>query len=255
MVTCKAEDCEVEIRGRRIYCSRSCRTKTTNKLYKDYGKTADTLRKNSRQRHKDRMCLTCGAVLGYDLRRNKFCGHACSAQYTNAHRRHSKETKQKIAESVRSHAATIGCKVKTLKPCIQCGQMTHNKTFCSRSCGAKNRSVFAKATKTTREQYKLECKFTFGIKDYPDRFDFGLVEQRGWYTAPNRGNNFCGVSRDHMVSISDGFKLGIPAEKIAHPANYKLVTQSENASKGTKSSITPEELYRRIEEWELLHGT
>ena len=88
--------------------------------------------------------------------------------------------------------------------------------------------------------------FAKGIFTHVDR---ALIEQYGWYQPKNRGDNLYGVSRDHMISRRWGFENNIPPEHIAHPANCRLIRQSENASKSTSNSITYEELLERIAAW------
>jgi hypothetical protein len=116
-------------------------------------------------------------------------------------------------------------------------------------CGARFRSDQANPNKTEFQKYKAACKFKFGIRDYPGKFDTLLLEQHGMYSAKNHGNNMRGVSRDHMLSITEGFKLGVSSELISHPANCQLITQSANASKKTKSCITLDELKQKIRNW------
>lgn len=48
---------------------------------------------------------------------------------------------------------------------------------------------------------------------------------------------------DHRLSIIDGFRMDIPAEMMAHPANLEIVEGHQNQSKGRASSITRDELY------------
>jgi hypothetical protein len=100
-----------------------------------------------------------------------------------------------------------------------------------------------------KDDYRNACKFKFSLNEFPTRFDFTLIEKHGWYRASNNGNNPNGVSRDHMLSISDGWKLGVPAWKIAHPANCRLILHKENASKNHRSCISLEELDLRISQW------
>lgn len=51
---------------------------------------------------------------------------------------------------------------------------------------------------------------------------------------------------DHQYSIFDGFKHQVPPQKIAHLANLRLLSATENSSKNLKSSITLKELNSRI---------
>ena len=101
------------------------------------------------------------------------------------------------------------------------------------------------------KDYRHACGFKFNLADFPDEFDFSLVESYGWYKAKNRGDNLNGVSRDHMVSVSFGFSNGIDPSIISHPANCRLVRHNENVSKGAKCTFTLKELLERIEAWNL----
>lgn len=103
-------------------------------------------------------------------------------------------------------------------------------------------------------RYRQLCEFKFNLKDYPDEFDFSLIEKYGWYKAKNRGDNPGGISRDHMYSIKDGFINNIPPEIMSHPTNCKLMRQYKNNIKNSKSSITIKELYKRIEDWKKKYG-
>lgn len=253
---CKADNCNNVVGDERVYCSTSCRSKTTNLLYKNYSKSGESLRNKKKSQYKVKFCRTCSKELPYELRRNIYCDHSCSATGTNIGRRHTNKTKQKISRSLVNYAKSSGnyTKIPSQGPkysrnCRICLKVTKNKFYCSNLCAALDRTIKSNATKTEREKYKAACKFTFGIKDHPTKFDIALVEQYGWYSAKNRGNNSGGVSRDHMLSISDGFKQNIPPEMISHPANCRLILQSDNASKGKKSSITREQLQKRIDEW------
>jgi len=97
------------------------------------------------------------------------------------------------------------------------------------------------------ESYIIECKFIFNVYNYPDYFDLKLIEKYGWFSPPNRGNNTKGISRDHILSINYGFLNKIDSKIISHPANCKLILQSENSRKHKKSFITHEELLQKIQ--------
>jgi hypothetical protein len=95
------------------------------------------------------------------------------------------------------------------------------------------------------------CDFKFNILSYSCEFDLKLVEQYGWYSPTNKGNNISGVSKDHVYSVKDGFINKIDVKIISHPANCKLMIHSENSSKNFNSTITLEELKKRIREWDV----
>lgn len=98
--------------------------------------------------------------------------------------------------------------------------------------------------------YRCACSFTFNLADYPTEFDFHLLEKYGWYKPSNKGDNLLGVSRDHAISVSYGFKHGIDPRIIAHPANCILMQQNKNSSKGYHSSMTIEQLMFKITLWD-----
>lgn len=102
--------------------------------------------------------------------------------------------------------------------------------------------------------YRADCAFKFILKDYPEEFNFTLVETYGWYKAKNRGNNLNGVSRDHSVSVRYGFDNNLPANHLAHPANCVLMQHGKNASKGKNNTMSYEELIKRIEAWDKKYG-
>lgn len=102
--------------------------------------------------------------------------------------------------------------------------------------------------------YRTMCAFSFNLADYPNEFDFDLLNSVGMFSAANHGNNQNGVSRDHMYSCAEGFKHNISPLIISHPANCQLITQRKNASKHCKCSITLEQLLERIQIWEQKYG-
>jgi hypothetical protein len=104
--------------------------------------------------------------------------------------------------------------------------------------------------------YRAKCKFDFSISQFPLWFDGNIIKQYGWYSTPGSRKgikNLNGVSRDHMLSVSDGYKLDIDPKLIAHPANLELMPHKSNQKKNMKSSITLDELKNRIKEFELLY--
>jgi hypothetical protein len=125
---------------------------------------------------------------------------------------------------------------------------TSTKKFCSRKCVLIQRTRNS-PNKDNLQTYRKACKFNFSLNSYPDRFNFSLIGQYGWYSPSNKKNNMGGVSRDHMLSVRDGFQQGIPPEIISHPANCQLLRHCDNISKNKKSVITYEQLLERIKSW------
>ena len=99
------------------------------------------------------------------------------------------------------------------------------------------------------KEYRYACSFHFNLSDFPDEFDFSLIEKHGWYAAKNHGNNLGGVSRDHIVSVRFGFENGIDPIIISHPANCQLLIHNSNVSKGKNCGMTIDQLNEKILEW------
>ena len=55
---------------------------------------------------------------------------------------------------------------------------------------------------------------------------------------------------DHIVSKVDGFTWGLDPMLLTHPANLRMLTISENISKGATSHYTKEQLLEAIAVWE-----
>jgi hypothetical protein len=104
----------------------------------------------------------------------------------------------------------------------------------------------------TFEAYSYACRFKFSISQYPDWFQGAseLIKQHGWYSTPGSNKsgekNTKGVSRDHRLSVSDGYRLGVDPSLMSHPANCRLVTHVENQRKNSKSEITLDQLKEEI---------
>jgi hypothetical protein len=173
-----------------------------------------------------------------------FCSRSCA------------NNRGKMSDEVKSAIRSKLLNQKSLQ-CFFCNDLflanqKSKKTFCSKKCYLQ-----ARINKTPKDSflfYKNRCRFNFNLADFPDEFDFSLVEEHGWYSAKNRGNNMKGVSRDHIISVMFGFKNGIDPDIISHPANCRLLTQSQNASKGKRCDMPVEELIEKISIWNQKYG-
>lgn len=58
--------------------------------------------------------------------------------------------------------------------------------------------------------------------------------------------NSKGCVRDHLFTKFDGFTAGVYPEILRHPANCRIITHAENASKGSKSCISLDTLFDLI---------
>lgn len=249
---CKAEGCGKAIAKHRIYCSASCRTRTTNKLYKDYTKDALKKREKTLEAYAKRKpkCKSCNKALTFKQRHNKFCSNSCSATFHNKGAKQQKETKEKISKTLKERWLKEKLEKGEVpyKICPQCSEQflpkVKKRKFCSRKCASESRKKGEGIV-----AYRTAASFKFNVYDFPERFNLDLVKEHGWYSPSNKRNNLGGVSRDHMFSVAEGYKRGVDPEILAHPANCRLMLHNKNISKNSKCVITLEELLERIRKW------
>ena len=171
-------------------------------------------------------CLNCsGVFITADAK--KFCCRSCSAKFNNRKRIRTAESKARTSESI--------------KRLIQEGQIDPSSRFPSQK-GKR----WAKEPTEDWLSYKASCRFYTPYDTLEKIEGFELIEKYGWY---NPVSNPRGVSRDHMISVKEGWIKNLSHKHISHPANCKIIPMDENRSKSSKSSITYEELLKRIEVW------
>jgi hypothetical protein len=203
------------------------------------------------------ICEKCGKEFTEDWRRNKntrrtpckFCSRTCTNSHTKSHL-----LKLKISSSLKNFYIKKGRVGTIYSNCIICGNQfekyrSNNIKCCSKECTSIYRIKLTEFERVSRYQYRYLCKFIFNVYVYPEEFDLKLLKDNGWYSAKNRGNNLQGVSRDHLYSISEGYKNSISPLVIRHPANCRLVLHLDNQKKYRNSIISYEELLKRIDIW------
>lgn len=257
---CKNIECNNEVIGKRVYCSLTCRNIFVNKYLRNYDKCSNTFKEKRKIKEEEylknpKKCKECNNIIKFSkyIDKDQFCNHSCSASFTNKNRDYTKWS-SKISDGVFKYFVKIGNRnendikgIYKLK-CYECGinfDGYNNKLkFCNKDC--RNLNKRKKSNISEYKAYKSDTNFKFNLSDYPDEFDFSLIREHGWYSPSNKNNNLGGVSRDHMLSVREGFELGIDVKVISHPANCKLMIHNQNISKNKKSSITLEELMERI---------
>jgi hypothetical protein len=257
---CKNTNCLNETIGKKLYCSLSCRNKYVNTHLRDYSKCSDTFDKKRKDKEKEYMknpkyCKQCVSIIPFNkINDNKtFCNRSCSASYNNMNR--DVIWNDKIRDGVNRYINENGYfgvvlikkslkQNKELKYCLNCkSSLTKNKFYCNRKCEQE----YKRTNVNDFVKYKLDCQFKFNLSDFPNEYDFSLIEEYGWYSPKNKKNNLFGVSRDHIFSIREGYNLGIDSRIISHPANCQLLPHSQNVSKHKKCSISLEDLLTKIE--------
>lgn len=226
---------------------RSSLSKSVNKFY--LGKIGEI-------KDYDVNCGKCNKLFIVKERETKFPSkdkYFCSRSCANSRGKRTEETKNKISKSLSGKKCSRKSKrLKKITICKECQksfeQFTFSKKeFCDKDC----KKLHIRSLKSEFQQYKIKTCFCFNLSDYTDEFDFGLIENFGWYSPKNsRKPNLNGVSRDHMYSVKEGFRNNVEPSLLAHPANCKLMRHNDNVSKLDKCSISLEELRIRIKDWD-----
>lgn len=201
-------------------------------------------------------CETCKNIFEISERETKtkeryFCSTKCAHIYVANLDKENKNLKRKATINRKIENGETLVKFPKEIVCKHCGKtfsrIHKNRKFCSGTC----RLEFGRRHLSEKVIYRKRCGFNFSLNEFPNEFDFSLIEQYGWYSAKNRGNNINGISRDHMYSVSEGFKNNIDPLVISHPANCCLMRHNDNVSKYIKCSLTLNELLERIKEWNI----
>jgi len=237
-----------------IFCSHDC-----HNVYQ---------RVNTREQYlkNPKRCIFCDDIISYreNIKVAKFCNRSCGAKYNNKRRTECGYTPSHKKWSSGKISAKMSSKMRRadIKSSVVFGDFTiitfaicniTNKPYVLQTPhgGIKQISPYIKSSK---QIYYEQAKFRFNVYDYPDIFDITLLEKYGWYTCPgkkrkNQKKNINGVSRDHIISINDGFKNGYDPYILAHPANCRLIKQVDNVKKLDKSNMSYDELLINIKQW------
>lgn len=192
-------------------------------------------------------CQRCGSLFKISKSRqlesgNYFCSKRCAS---------SRPKTQNTKDKIRKRIIELNGGITELKNCSICGHKVKKSinSFCSKKCFGISRTQSCD-WKNSLKEYRIRSKFTFSLNEYPDEFDFKLIQNHGWYKASNRGNNLTGISRDHLYSVKEGFENNVDPLIVAHPANCRLVLHTVNISKNSKSLLTLNDLLDKIEKWD-----
>ena len=248
---CKNIECSNETINNRVYCSLTCRNVYVNKYMRNYDKYSNTIKEKNDIKEieylKSPKLCKCGEIIPFSKKENEYCNKSCRATFVNGQRDYS-NWNDNIRKGIYRYLIDNGIKSeieignKKCKGCDILFKRSSGRIFCTNEC----RINFRRKDMTAFNIYKKETNFKFNLADYPDKFDFSLIEKYGWYSPSNKNNNLGGVSRDHMLSVREGFELGIDPKLLSHPANCKLMIHNENVSKNKKSSISLDDLIQRI---------
>lgn len=249
------------------YCSYACRNVYINSR-KDYKKQSKNVSKGvekslvkklGEKKPFEVICSKCEKPFEVIEREKKFPTkkkYFCSRSCANS-RKPSQETKDKISKKLKGVPTKNGEWLEVLKKCLNCGNEFVSKRknkCCSRICSSNKRKNESLKNKNIKDIYKKLSEFKFSLNDYPDEFNFELINEYGWYKAKNRGDNLNGVSRDHIISVTGGYEKMINPILLSHPVNCELIRHNDNVSKGKAFGMSIDELIDKIKKWNIKYN-
>jgi len=173
----------------------------------------------------------------------KLCDHGCgqiattintNGKYICTEVAHQcPEYTNQLSERVKAHWKRPGSNIRKEKT---------KEKFLKHCCN--NSSVREKQKKTLREKWG---NFTADeIKEY--RYFARRIRSRAQRWAKSQGYVLGQQTYhvDHKLSIFDAWKAGLNEDVINHPANLQVVEAKHNTKKGSKSSISLEDLLKEI---------
>lgn len=255
---CQYVNCGESLTGNRKFCNLSCCNRQ-NALKQRQEAEKRRAAKQATYEADPKICLNCKNPIPYSTTLNgpvKFCGHSCSASFTNKLRCPEKRKEQGRRLSERIHSGQTAydynikpkyCKVNW-QICPFTGKPYHTRKV---TRGNRQNSPYAKSVKAI--YYQL-AKFKFNVYHMPDLFDLDLLAKLGWYTCPgkkrqNHTKNINGVSRDHLYSISQGIENRVHPLLLSHPVNCRLIEHKKNKLKHAACEITIDGLVARIKQF------
>lgn len=190
----------------------------------------------------------------------KFCCSSCGAKYNNKH--FAKERRGPPKGYRLGIVAKTGEKAKNHTQLEKFPSSHVYYNTCAKTgifFTYKSYRKYHPSINADKRDYYRNCSFRFWVYKYPKWFDLKIVEEYGWYSTPgskrNGIKNLNGVSRDHMLSIHDGYVQNIDPKLMSHPANCCLILHAHNNLKNTKSKIGIKQLLQRIREFEKIYST
>ena len=185
----------------------------------------------------------------------RFCGPICSRRWAANNRSVSWKQKASLAKQGENNPM-FGVALKhpnslaNLSRGYWKGKKQSSIANAKRSASLQGRKIL-KESIAKMIQTKIE-KGIFWKKDDPQYVEFKKYRRKVYYwTSKNDLTSLENYNRrglldfhlDHKYSITEGFRNGVPPKIIGSIHNLEFIHHLENVSKGTKCSITLEELY------------
>lgn len=179
---------------------------------------------------------------------NQLCEQGCGkpALFKNTHGRYAC---CKITHHCEAYTQEQSTRIKKHweRPDALTRKENTKKTFLQHCAG--NENAIAKFKETKRKKSGLLTPED--AKNY--RHYSRAIRQRAQMWATDNGYILGQQTYhvDHKLSILDAWNANLPAEVVNHPVNLQILPAKENSRKGSKSSITVEQLFEMIKQYVL----
>lgn len=192
---------------------------------------------------------------GKKEQKRRFCGPICSRRWaannrSDSWRKKASEAKQGESNPMYGVAQTNPNSLANLARGYWTGKNQSKESNEKRSNKLKGREVSEESIKKT-----IQTKIDKGLiwkPDDPQYLEFKKYRRKVYYWTSKNDltilenydkRSLLGYHLDHKYSITEGFKNNVPPKVIGSIHNLEFIPYSENVKKGTKCSITLEELY------------
>jgi hypothetical protein len=187
--------------------------------------------------------------------KRRFCGPQCSRRWAANNRSESWKEKNSLSKQgpLNPMFGVSQTNINSLSNLIRnawTGKKQPLEANKKRSKKLKGRIISSESIKKG-----IQTKIKKGIiwkPDDPKYLEFKKYRRKVYYWTSKNDltklenydkRSLLGYHLDHKYSITEGFKNKVPPKIIASIQNLRFIPYSENVKKGTKCSITLEELY------------
>jgi hypothetical protein len=212
----------------------------------------------------EKLCQHCNTKFilpraGKKEQKRKFCGPICSRRWAANNRSDSWRQKASMAKQGKNNPMfgvthTDESKEKIRQASIgKIGYWT-GKSMSDESNAKRSKSLRGKIVNPESIQKMIQTKISKGIfwrPDDPEYHELKKYRRKVYYwTSKNdltklenyEKRSLQGYHLDHKYSVTEGFKNKVPPKVIGSIYNLEFIPYNVNTSKGTKCSITLEEL-------------
>lgn len=188
--------------------------------------------------------------------KRRFCGPICSRRWGANNRSETWKEKASLSKLGKNNpmfgvSQTNPNSLANLTRSAWTGKRQSAESNKKRSNSMKGKSSWTEESKKKYIQTGIE-QGRFWKSDDPEYIEFKKYRRKVYYWTSKNDltllenydkRSLLGYHLDHKYSISEGFKNNVPPKVIGSIYNLEFLLSTDNVKKGTKCSITLENLY------------